>query len=184
MLREKNIYKAISPLVAAVLLIAFTMAVGALITAWVTNITKSSKEKVEEGQKKIECSYASIDVRNEFSRLNSSYNGDVIVEAYVVNNGLEPIAITQIQIYDTSGKGSRVYNLKNPISLNKDESKYIDVNITLPYDELKISDDNDLDKIRLYTECEGITALIAKPYGGWPAFDTPVATISDLLPVS
>ena len=180
---KTHITKAVSPLVAAVLLIAFTMTVGAILTAWITNFTGAQQEKVEEGQRKIECSYAGIDVRNEFSRLNTSYDpyGSVVIEGYVVNNGLGPISITQVQVYDRSGKGSRIYNLVEPISLEKDESKYVDINITLPYKELKITTDSDLDKVRLYSECEGVTALITKPYGGWVSFDTPVSSISQLV---
>ena len=178
--KKNKIIKGISPLVAAVLLIAFTMAVGALITAWVTNITKGSQEKVEEGQKKIECSYTSIDIRSEFVRINTSYNGNVIWEGYIVNNGLNPITVDRIQLYDTTGKGSRIYKFTTPVNLKKDESKYIDVNITLPYNELGITSPDELDKIRLYTVCEGTTGLVSKPYGGWLPLDSPIGSIIDL----
>ncbi len=55
--------KGVSPLIAAVLLIAFTMAVAAILTAWVTTFTQEQTETVgEQSEQVIECSYATLSV--------------------------------------------------------------------------------------------------------------------------
>ncbi len=53
----------ISPLIAAVLLIAFTMAVAAILTAWVTTFTQETTTEVgDKGQEQIECSFAGLSI--------------------------------------------------------------------------------------------------------------------------
>ncbi len=55
--------KGISPLIAAVLLIAFTMAVAAILTAWVTSFTQDTTESVgNESERLVGCSFASLDI--------------------------------------------------------------------------------------------------------------------------
>lgn len=55
--------KGISPLIAAVLLIAFTLAVAALLTAWVTTFTQDTTDAVgDRSTEVIECSYAGLSV--------------------------------------------------------------------------------------------------------------------------
>lgn len=55
--------KGISPLIAAVLLIAFTMAVAAILTAFVTQYTRDTTGSVgNESQRLIECSQARITI--------------------------------------------------------------------------------------------------------------------------
>lgn len=56
--------KAISPLIATVLLIAFTMAVAAILTSWVTGFTKAQTGYVgEKAEKQIKCTYATFKVQ-------------------------------------------------------------------------------------------------------------------------
>jgi flagellin-like protein len=55
--------KGISPLIAAVLLIAFTMAVAAILTAWVTTFTQETTSEVgESGSEQIACSFAGLSI--------------------------------------------------------------------------------------------------------------------------
>jgi len=55
--------KALSPLMASVMLIAFTMAVAALLGTWFTSMTKTETELIEEGAKKqINCTSALLDI--------------------------------------------------------------------------------------------------------------------------
>jgi len=55
--------KGISPLIAAVLLIAFTLAVAALLTAWVTTFTQDTTGAIgDRSTEVIECSYAGLSV--------------------------------------------------------------------------------------------------------------------------
>ncbi|MEA3230037.1 MAG: archaellin/type IV pilin N-terminal domain-containing protein, partial [archaeon] len=69
--------KGISPLIAAVLLIAFTMAIAALLTTWVTQFTESQQKESEKYQEKIECSGSNFIANRDFVRLidtADSYN--------------------------------------------------------------------------------------------------------------
>jgi len=55
--------KGISPLIAAVLLIAFTMAVAAILTAWVTTFTEDTADTVgEEGEQQVSCAFAGLSI--------------------------------------------------------------------------------------------------------------------------
>jgi len=55
--------KGISPLIAAVLLIAFTMAVAAILTAWVTSFTQSTTEDVgNRSEQLVSCSFAGLSI--------------------------------------------------------------------------------------------------------------------------
>ena len=55
--------KGISPLIAGVLLIAFTLAVAAIISGWLTSLTKTTTEKTEKGvSTQVECSKAVIEI--------------------------------------------------------------------------------------------------------------------------
>ncbi len=59
----KNVRKGVSPLIAAVLLIAFTMAVAAILTAWVTTFTQEQTAQVgNQSEQVISCSGGVIDI--------------------------------------------------------------------------------------------------------------------------
>lgn len=64
---RKSVYgkkqKAISPLIATVLLIAFTMTVATILANWVTTFTKGQTEEVgEKSTVRIKCSFGSLDI--------------------------------------------------------------------------------------------------------------------------
>lgn len=57
--------KGISPIVATVLLIAFTLAVAGLLGGWLTSLTKTQTDTIEQGTTKaVNCSSAVIDIVN------------------------------------------------------------------------------------------------------------------------
>lgn len=57
--------KGLSPLVATVLLIAFTVGVGGIISVFVTGFTQSSSKTIStEGERQVICSNGAIDVTN------------------------------------------------------------------------------------------------------------------------
>jgi flagellin-like protein len=83
--------KGVSPLIAAVLLIAFTMAVAAILTAWVTTFTQEQTGAVEnQSDQVIECSGGVIDV------LDSDSNGNQlnITVANVGTVGFDNLTVT------------------------------------------------------------------------------------------
>ena len=57
--------KGLSPLIATVLLIAFTVGVGGIISVWITGFTQTSSKIVSnEGEKQITCRNGAIDISN------------------------------------------------------------------------------------------------------------------------
>ncbi len=70
----------VSPLIAAVLLIAFTMAVAAIITTWATTFTQDRSQQLSnQSEQMVRCAYAGMDVYDvEYDSANSQT--DVSVE--------------------------------------------------------------------------------------------------------
>ena len=63
--------KGISPFIAAILLIAFVVAVGAVVSPWFTSFTKSKTSAVEsKSEGKVDCIFSSLD----FSSSGIEYN--------------------------------------------------------------------------------------------------------------
>ncbi len=63
MTSQKTGRRGVSPLIAAVLLIAFTMAVAAILTAWVTTFTQEQTSQLgNQSSEQIDCSFGQISV--------------------------------------------------------------------------------------------------------------------------
>lgn len=71
--------KGVSPLIAAVLLIGFTMAVAGIITAWVTTFTEEQTSTLgNQSEQLVGCSYAGMDVQDvTFDSANSQTDFNV-----------------------------------------------------------------------------------------------------------
>ena len=78
--------KGISPLIAAVLLIAFTMAVAGILTAWVTTFTQDTADQTgEAGEELLDCSSARVRIQDAY------FNNDTSdVSVVVTNEGSVP----------------------------------------------------------------------------------------------
>ncbi len=154
--------KGISPLVAAVLLIAFTMSIAVILTAWVTNFTTTQKENAEKYDESLSCAYQDITAQPSFTRYNST---DHILETYITSAGVEGAEITQVSV---SMDGKSFLTPKNiaspsPIKINKNEGKSILINLTA-----LISGTQEPKKIRFYTSCgPDYFTTLTTPSGGW-----------------
>jgi flagellin-like protein len=86
--------KGISPLVATVLLIAFTVAVAGIISVWLTGFARTSTSTVgKESERQLICSYAAISLRSvKYSTSSSTLSG--ILE----NSGSVAIGNLSLQI--------------------------------------------------------------------------------------
>ncbi len=88
-----NKQKGVSPLIAAVLLIAFTMAVAAILTAWLTTFTKEQTENVgNRSNQVISCSYAGIAI---YDAVWDDTNDRMLVS--IANTGA--IDLTDVNVY-------------------------------------------------------------------------------------
>jgi len=97
--------KGLSPLVATVLLIAFTVGVGGLISVWISGFTQTSSRIVsQEGEKQIICSNGAIDLSN-LRYCNNNISG------IIKNNGR--IVLGNITIQTTFSNGSLVSHALN-----------------------------------------------------------------------
>lgn len=75
--------KGISPLIAAVLLIAFTMAVAAILTAWVTTFTQTTTSDIgNRSSTQVSCSFAGLTIYDAVWDTGSS-----VVTVSVSNTG-------------------------------------------------------------------------------------------------
>lgn len=77
----ERVRSGVSPLIASVLLIAFTMAVAAILTAWVTQFTQQQTETLgNESSDQIDCSFAQLEIQEAVA-------GDSNVTVSVTNMG-------------------------------------------------------------------------------------------------
>ncbi len=158
--------KAVSPLIAAVLLIAFTMAIAALLTAWVTQFTKQQQDESEQYQEKIECAGSNFIVNSDFNLwIDVADKGNMSTR--LENIGFNPIRIKKIQVW---------YDLQNL-------PEYLDFSeMTIPEDEdVKINIDlyetesgtkssavvGGVEKIQFFSTCDGVWFILERPIGGW-----------------
>ena len=66
--------KGISPLIAAVLLIGFTVAVGGIIGIWLTSLTKTQTSTVEDfGEKQAKCAGSTLTIKEAKYNMSSTF---------------------------------------------------------------------------------------------------------------
>ncbi len=163
-LRKKR--KAVSPLIAAVLLIAFTMAIAALLTAWVTQFTKQQQDESEQYQEKIQCSGSNFIVNKDFNLLiTAGTEGNMSTR--LENIGFNPIYIKKIQVW-YENKNLPEYLNFTEITIQEDET--IPINIDLYATESgpkTLAVEGDVEKIQLFSTCDGVWFILERPIGGW-----------------
>ncbi len=92
--------KGLSPLVASVLLVAFTMAVAAIIVTWITGFTQQQTTVVaQRGDQQTKCAYSTLYV----SRTDVSVIGNTINLTVTYTAGTETLNITGIEVRDANG---------------------------------------------------------------------------------
>lgn len=100
--------KGISPLVATVLLIAFTVGVGGIISVWISGFTQTSSKIVsKEGETQLICSNGAVDLSN-LKYCNSNISG------IIKNNGR--IALGNITLQTVFSNASMVSHALNDTS--------------------------------------------------------------------
>jgi flagellin-like protein len=90
--------KGISPLIATILLIAFTVAVAGIISVWLTGFARTSTSTVgQESERQLICSYAALSLKSvKYSSSSSTLSG--IIE----NSGSVAIGNISLQIIYTN----------------------------------------------------------------------------------
>ena len=95
--------KGISPLIAAVLLIAFTVAIATLIMGWFSTLTRTTTSAVSnKTTEAVACSNAQISISDVYITAGTVATGNARV--VVKNTGYTTLAINSVQVYNTTGQ--------------------------------------------------------------------------------
>ena len=158
--------KAVSPLIAAVLLIAFTMAIAALLTAWVTQFTKQQQDESEQYREKIECAGSNFVVNSDFNLwINVFDKGNISTR--LENIGFNPIRIKNIQVWYDNQNLPEYLNFSE-MTIPEDED--VKINIDLYETEsgtLSSLVVGGVEKIQFFSTCDGVWFILERPIGGW-----------------
>ena len=94
--------KGISPLIAAVLLIAFTVAIATLIMGWFSTLTRTTTATVtNETTQAVQCADARVSIREVYVLGGTAGSQDVRV--IIENTGGSPVAIRGLVVVNTTG---------------------------------------------------------------------------------
>jgi flagellin-like protein len=89
--------KGISPLIAAVLLIAFTITIAILIVSWGTSFTTTATSGISnKSSELVECSGAAIEIDSVYVSGNS-------ISVIVMNSGVRAVTITNMLVTNITG---------------------------------------------------------------------------------
>jgi flagellin-like protein len=102
--------KGISPLIAEVLLIGFTVAVASIVILWATSFTKTSTKTISsQAETQMACTYAGIDFYGSVT-----YNSTLgILFGYLRNTGNVPLGNISFQVLYDNGT---IQNFQNYLS--------------------------------------------------------------------
>ncbi len=82
--------KAVSPLIASVLLIAFVFSISLIITDWTTSIGKEKSEEIaKKGEKSVKCTFADFTIIKPL--LTYNFSSKATINLTIRNSGKEPL---------------------------------------------------------------------------------------------
>lgn len=151
--------KGISPLIAAVLLIAFAIAVAGILSGWFTGLVKSQSTQVgSQTEQSIECGYGGIRIQTDTIACNFTGSNDEL-NFSLENSGSINMYDFKVQVYVDDLV--HTYTLKERTTNSKFTDSY-----PLKPDEIKsvfaaIGDNvtsKDADWIRVTTQCPGVNS--------------------------
>ena len=150
--------KAISPLIAAVLLIAFTMGIAAILTTWITGFTTDQKEKTQVFEEKIECAYMNLRADSDYARWNAS---NFIFQDYIVNTGSVDVEITNFVVW-INDVAELPAKMNSTVLIAKNSGEIINLNLSNV-----MSTGDELTQLKFGTRCDAAYTTLWKPVSGW-----------------
>jgi len=110
--------KGVSPLVASVLLIAFTVAIATIIMGWMGTFTRETTSTISNRTTEaVDCASASINIDDVY--ISGSGSSSATARAIVRNTGFaDNLVLKNAQLYNTTG-----YNFTNTSELDQDFDK-------------------------------------------------------------
>jgi len=145
--------KGISPMVATVLLIAFTVAVAGIVSIWITGFTTTSTEGVgEHSEIELYCAYGGISVSSLSYCNSNSYLSGIVENTNLVDIGNITIQIT----FQNATQTQKIYLCKNgsacmglgASNMSLTPRELATFNVTI--------DGSNYDKIHVYTNCSNV----------------------------
>lgn len=95
--------KGVSPLIAAVLLIVFTVAVAGIVVNWLSSYAQETAAAASgSSQSVIECAKVNLDISKAYVTVNTT--GDDSITAVIQNVGLSDAAIQGVTAFTTTGE--------------------------------------------------------------------------------
>lgn len=156
MFSQKKI-KGVSPLIATVLLIAFTMALAAVMTGWLSVFTTGQKEKNAVFEEKIDCGKADFTSDAGFS----AYDGDSeLFKARILNTGTSDAFVGRYAVWYEGSGAPAVWTISDPqkAAIPKQDEMILIVNVS-GGKPVKIT--------FMGYNCEGVTTTATMPLAGW-----------------
>ncbi len=149
--------KAISPLIAAVILVAFVIAVASIASTFFTGFTKEQKAAAEtKGTTVIDCSNAVINLDKDTVDINTTEKSFSLV---VSNTGDVNLEGLRVVFYNSSYAGTCI---PSPQSINVGETK------TITNSSCSEMPSGSITKIQVTTTtCTGVKAEITNSNGKW-----------------
>lgn len=145
--------KGLSPLIATVLLIAFTVGVGGIISVWISSFTRTSSETISnEGNLQIICSNGAVDL-SSLRYCNNNISG------IIKNTGR--IAIGNITLQTVFNNGSQISHALNDTDtggsnsgnyLTRKPGQLFSFNVSIGG-----GSSGNYNTIWIYTNCSGVT---------------------------
>jgi len=119
--------KGLSPLIATVLLIAFTVSIGAILMTWVSSLTKESTGEIgNKSSSIIDCNVADITIDDVYIDLRAN-----ISRVIVRNSGLTTVEVTDAILMSITGENATPVNGSLPITnFSSGKVANIEFNIT------------------------------------------------------
>lgn len=133
--------KGISPLIASVLLIAFTLSIGAFMSTWLQDVAKKQTQATVDNSKP-ECQFATLNIQN-VTYTNSTARLRIDVE----DTGTKSIAINSIRLIYSDDKSTEA--VFNKTTINAGDSNALLVYNTTTNGSVR----PDIRKLRIVTEC-------------------------------
>ncbi len=146
--------KGISPMVATVLLVAFTIGIGGLISVWLSDFTQQSSKTVsKEGQNQIICSNGAVDLSS--LKYCSTTNN---ISGIIKNNGR--ITLGNITIQTVFKNGTLVSHALNSTGTGASGGDFLSLRPGQIFSfnvSIGSGSSGNYDRIWVYTNCTGVT---------------------------
>ncbi len=140
--------KGLSPLIAAVLLIVFTIGIATIIMSWINTYTKdTTSEASKNTQDLIDCTSTNVNILDVYILAPTS------VKVIARNTGMKPIMVKECYVWDTNGTRCML----NFTASMVDEGISFDlINTTCPI--TFTAGCPEFQKVTISTTCSGVTS--------------------------